>query len=38
MHEYFCVGYINSMLKVKSLMYRTYLFSPNEYRKNDKIY
>ena len=34
---YFCVGFINFMLKGKSLLEYTNLFSPNDYEKDDKI-
>ena len=34
---YFCIGFIDFMLKGKSLLEYTKLFSPNEYKKNDKI-
>ena len=34
---YFCIGFINFMLKGKSLLDYKNLFSPNEYAKNDKI-
>ena len=34
---YFCTGFIDFMLKGKSLLDYAYLFSPNEYEKNDKI-
>ena len=34
---YFCIGFIDSMLKGKSLLEYTSLFSPNEYKKSDKI-
>ena len=34
---YFCIGFIDIMLRGKSLLDSTNLFSPNEYRKNDKI-
>ena len=34
---YFCIGFIDFMLKGKSLLGYTNLFSPNEYEKNDKI-
>ena len=34
---YFCIGFIDVMLKCKSLLEYTNLFSPNEYQKNDKI-
>ena len=34
---YFSIGFIDFMLKGKSLLDYTHLFSPNEYKKNDKI-
>ena len=34
---YFCIGCIDSMLKGKSLLEYTNLFSPNLYKKNDKM-
>ena len=34
---YFCIGFIDFMLKVKSLLEYTNLFLPNNYEKNDKI-
>ena len=34
---YFCIGFIDFMLKVKSLLDYSNLFCPNEYKKNDKI-
>ena len=34
---YFCTGFIDFILKGKSLIDYTNLFSPNRYRKNDKI-
>ena len=34
---YFCIGFIDFMLKGKSLLKYTNLFSPREYEKNDKI-
>ena len=34
---YFCFGVIGFMLKGKSLLEYTNLFSPKEYKKNDKI-
>ena len=34
---YFCIGFINFMLKVKSLLDYTNVFSPDEHEKNDKI-
>ena len=37
MGGYFWIGCIDFMLKSKSLLEYTYLFSPTEYKKNDKI-
>ena len=37
MCEYFCIGFIDFMLNSKSLLEYENLFSPNEYKKNDKI-
>ena len=37
MCRYFCVEFIDFMLKGKSLLDYTNLFSPNVYEKNDKI-
>ena len=34
---YFCIGFIDFMLKGKSLLEYKNLFSPNEHKKNDKI-
>ena len=34
---YFCIGFIDFMLKDKSLLEYTNLLSPNDYEKNDKI-
>ena len=34
---YFCIGYIYFMLKGKSFLDYTNLFSPKKYEKNDKI-
>ena len=34
---YFCIGFIDFMLKVKSLLDYTNLFSPNDYEKKNKI-
>ena len=34
---YFCIGFIDFMLKGNSLLDCTNLFSPNDYEKNDKI-
>ena len=35
--EYFCIRFIDFMLKGKSLLEYLNLFSPSEYKKNDKI-
>ena len=37
MCEYICIVFIDFMLKGKSVIDYTNLFSPNEYKKNDKI-
>ena len=37
MFEYFCIGFIDFMLKGKSLLEYTNLFTPNEWKKNDKM-
>ena len=34
---YFCIEYIDFILKGKSLLDYTNLFSPNHYEKNDKM-
>ena len=34
---YFCIGFINFMLAGKTLTNFTYLFSPNNFKKNDNI-
>ena len=34
---YFCIRFIDFLLKGKSLLEYTNLFSPNDYEKNDKI-
>ena len=34
---YFCIGFIDFMLKGKSLLEYINLFSPNDYGKNDQI-
>ena len=34
---YFCIGFIDFMLKCNSLLEHTNLFSPNDYEKNDTI-
>ena len=33
---YFCIGFIGFILKGKSLLEYTDLFSPNKYKENDK--
>ena len=35
---YFCIGFINFMFNGKSLKDYTYLFSPNNFKKNDDIF
>ena len=37
MYGYCCIGFIDFMIKSKSLLDYTNLFSPNDYEKNDKI-
>ena len=37
MYAYFCIGFIDFVLKGKSLLDYTNLFSPNNYGINDKI-
>ena len=37
MIHYFCIGFIDFMLKGKNLLDYTNLFSPNKYENNDKI-
>ena len=34
---YFCIGFLEFMLKGKSLLDHSNLFSPSDYEKNDKI-
>ena len=34
---YFCIGFIDFLLKDKSVVVYTNLFSPNRYETNDKI-
>ena len=34
---YFCIGFIDFMLKGKNVLEYTNLFFPNEYKNNDKI-
>ena len=36
MYGYFCIGFIDLMLKGKSLLDYTNLFSPNNHDRNDK--
>ena len=36
MWRYFCMGFIDFMLKGKSMLNYTNLFYPNDYEKNDK--
>ena len=37
MCRYFCIGFIDFMLKGKLLLHFTNLVSPSKYEKNDKI-
>ena len=37
MRGYVCIGFVYFMLKGKSLLDYTNLFSPNEYERSDKI-
>ena len=37
MGRYFGIGFIDFMLKGKSLLDYTNLFSPNDYEKNDQL-
>ena len=37
MRGYFCIGFIDFMLKCESLLKYTNLFFPGEYKKNGKI-
>ena len=34
---YFCIEFINYMLKGKALFVYTNLFSPNDFKKNDRV-
>ena len=34
---YFCMGFIDFMLKIENLLDYINLFFPNDYEKNDKI-
>ena len=37
MCSYFCIGFIDFMLKDKRLLDDTNLFSPNDYEKDDRM-
>ena len=37
MCEYFCIGFIDFMLKGKILLEYTNMFTPKDYENNDKI-
>ena len=37
MFGYFCIGFIDFILRGESLLEYTNLFSPNDYEKNNKI-
>ena len=37
MSGYFCIGFIDFMLRGETLLEYTNLLSPNDYKKNDKI-
>ena len=37
MCRYFCIEFINYMLKGKKLLDYTNLFSPNDFKKNDQV-
>ena len=37
MGGYFCIEFINYMLKGKTLLYYTNLFSPNDFKENDQV-
>ena len=37
MYGYFCIEFINYMLKGKTLLDYTNLFSPNDFKKNDQV-
>ena len=34
---YFCIKFINYVLKVKTILDYTNLFSPNDFKKNDQV-
>ena len=36
MSGYFCIGFIDFMLRGKTLLEHTNLYSPNDFKKNDK--
>ena len=38
MYQYFCIGFIDFLLKRKSLLDYNNLFSPIKYENNEKIY
>ena len=35
---YFCIEFINYMLKGKKLLDYTNIFSPNEFKENDRVF
>ena len=37
MRGYFCIEFINYMLKGKTLLDYTNLFSPNDFKRNDQV-
>ena len=37
MHEFYCIAFIEYMIAGKTLLDYTNLFSPNDYKENDKI-
>ena len=37
MYGYFCIEFINYMLKGKTLLDYTNLYSPNDFKKNDRV-
>ena len=37
MYGYFCIKFINYMLKGKTLFDYTNLFSPNDFKNNDRV-
>ena len=37
MYGYFCIEFINYMLKDKKLLDYTNLFSPNDFKNNDRV-